>query len=152
MEVAVVAPFLLLILLGLIESGNSLAINHKMAVLTREGANIASRGTVLTETLNVVMASGDEIELTENGGAVITRIVVVDGDPVVDAQEAYPGYEGSSRLGLPDSTVVALEGLNVVEGQVFHAVEIIYKYKALTPVAGVLPDGWTEEIYERAIF
>ena len=98
-EAVFVVPLLLLLLLGLIESGNGLSIKHKMAVLTREGANIASRGTSLQETLNVVMNGGDEIQLSENGGAVVTRVVVVDGDPVIDAQTAYGGFESSSRLG-----------------------------------------------------
>ncbi len=154
-ETVLIAPLLLLLLLGLIESGNALSINHKMVVLSREGANIASRGTSLPETLNVLVASGDEINLRENGGIVVTRILVIDGDPVVDARASSPGYEASSRLwnpGADDSIVVPLQSLNLVEGQALHAVEIIYDYEALTPVGGFLPEGWTDEIYERAIF
>lgn len=154
-ETVLIAPLLLLILLGLIETGNSLSIKHKMAVLSREGANIASRGTSLAETLNVLMASGDEIKLRENGGIIVTRIIVIDGDPVVDSRVASPGYEASSRLWNPggeDSVVAPLQAINLVEGQVLHAVEITFDYEALTPVGGFMPEGWTDEVYERAIF
>ena len=82
----------------------------------------------------------------------VTRVIVVDGDPVIDGQASYSGYETSSRLGLQDSVVVALQALDLVEGQVFHAVEVLYEYKPLTPLAGFLPSGWTDEVYERAIF
>jgi hypothetical protein len=145
-------PVMLLLLLGLIESGNGLAIKHKMAVLSREGANIAARGSSLQETLNVVMTGGDEIHLSEYGGAVISRIIVTDGDAVIEAQTAFGGFEFSSRLGLLDSIAAPLVGLDLVEGQVFHSVEIIFNYQALTPLAGIFPAGLTDEIYERAFF
>ena len=154
-ETVLIAPLLLLILLGLIETGNSLSVKHKMATLSREGANIASRGTSLAETLNVLVDSGDEIQLREKGGIIVTRITVIDGDPVVDSRVSSPGYEGSSRLwnpGAEDSVVIPLQTINLVNGQVLHAVEIIFHYEAMTPVGNFLPDGWTDEVYERAIF
>jgi hypothetical protein len=154
-ETVLVAPILLLVLLGLIETGNALSVKHKMATLSREGANIASRGTSLAETLNVLMDSGDEINLRENGGIVVTRITVVDGDPVVDSRAATPGFEAASRLwnpGADDNIVAPLQALNLVDGQVLHAVEIIFNYEAMTPVGNFLPGGWTDEVYERAIF
>ena len=145
-------PVMLLLLLGLIEAGNGISIKHKMAVLSREGANIAARGTSLTETLSVVMAGGAEIELTTKGGAVVTRIIVVDGDPVIDAQEGIAGFQEQSRLGMLDSIAAPLQGLDLVEGQVFHAVEIIFDYEAMTPLAAIFPSGLTDKIYERAFF
>ena len=145
-------PVLLLLLLGVIEAGNGLSIKHKMAVLSREGANIAARGTSLSETMNVVMLGGDEIELSSKGGAVITRIIVIDGDPVIDAQLGINGYEVSSRLGMLDSIAAPLQTLDLVEGQIFHAVEIIFDYEAMTPLGGIFPAGLTDQIYERAFF
>jgi hypothetical protein len=151
-EAALVIPILLLLLLGLIESGNGLAIKHKLAVLSREGANIAARGTTLEETLDVVMAGGDEIQLMEHGGAIVSRIVVSDGEPVIDAQATISGFERESRLGLTDETVLPLTGITLVEGQVFHAVEIIYNYEPMTPLGKLLPSALTDEVYERAFF
>lgn len=151
-EAALVIPILLLLLLALIESGNGLSVKHKMAVLSREGANIASRGSTLQETLDAVMDSGAEIKLRENGGAIVSRIVVTAGAPVVSNQLAYPGFEGDSRLGLPDSTAAPLGGIPFGEGQVLYAVEILFDYKPLTPVGEMLPTGFADEVYERAIF
>ena len=154
-ETALVAPILLMIVLGLIESGNGLSIKHKMAVLSREGANITARGTDPTETLNVMMLNGDEINLSEQGGVIVTRVVVRGGDPVVDVRVSHAGFGNSSRLWNPsasDSVVAALQSLSLVEGQVFNVVEIIYHYEPMTPIGNFLPDGWTDEVYEKAIF
>ncbi len=154
-ETVLVAPLLLVLLLGLIETGNALSVKLKMSTLSREWANIASRGTSLAETLNVLMNSGDEIQLREKGGIVVTKITVVDGDPVVDSRVGSPGFQGSSRLwnpGADDDIVAPLQSLPLVDGQVLHAVEIIFNYEAMTPVGNFLPDGWTDEVYERAIF
>jgi hypothetical protein len=151
-EAALMTPIILLLLLGLIESGNGLAIKHKMAVLSREGANIAARGTTLEETLNVVMAGGHEIQLAEHGGVIVSRIVVTDGEPVVDAQLTVAGFEEESRLGSTNETADLLTGLALVEGQVLHAVEIIFDYEPMTPLAGLFPSALTDKIYERAFF
>lgn len=151
-EAALVVPILLLILLGLIESGHGLVIKHKMVVLSREGANIASRGSSLEETLEVVMSQGGEIALTHYGGAVVSRISVIEGTPIVEARVSYPGFENASRLGQLDSVAAPLVELSLSEGQVLYAVEILYNYQALTPVGALLPEGWAEGVYERAIF
>lgn len=151
-EAAFVLPILLLILLALIESGNGLAVKHKMAVLSREGANIASRGSSLQETLDVVMAEGQDIDLSGNGGAIVSRISFSGGVPTIATQLSYPGFEGKSRLGLPDSVAVALSGVPFTDGQVLYAVEIIFNYKAMTPLAAVFPKGFADEVYERAVF
>lgn len=151
-EAALILPLLLLLVLALIESGNGLSIKHKMAVLSREGANIASRGSSLQETLDVIMNGGDEINLSSKGGAIVSRIVVTGGTPVVANQLASSGFEGRSRLGLPDSTSVALESVPLAEGQILYAVEIIFDYDAMTPLAGFFARAVTDEVYERAIF
>ena len=152
MAFALALPLLLILFLGLVEAGNSLSIKHKIAVLTREGANIASRGSSLEEALTAVMESGGDIRLSEMGGAIISRVVIDDGEPVIDAQLAYLGFESRSRLGLPDSTAVSLAGLPFEDGQVLYVVEILVDYQALTPLAALVPSGVADEVYERAVF
>jgi hypothetical protein len=53
---------------------------------------------------------------------------------------------------LTDETVLPLTGITLVEGQVFHAVEIIYNYEPMTPLGKLLPSALTDEVYERAFF
>ncbi len=151
-EATLVMPFLLVVLLGVIESGNGLSIKHKMITISREGANIASRGSSLQETLNTVMALGGEINLLETGGAVITRIIVDEGEPLVDGQVAFGSYSGSSRFGVVGDVATPLTDINTVEGQAFYVVEIFYEYEGLTPIGRLLPDGWVDQMYERAVF
>jgi hypothetical protein len=152
LEAALVVPILLLACLGLVEAGNGLTIKHKMATLSREGANIASRGTSLDETLTVVMTNGAQIGLQKNGGAIITYLEVVDGDPTVMDQRASPKYMGQSRIGSVGQVSSLLQDVAFQDGQALAAVEVFMEYKALTPLASLLPSGVMDEIYERAIF
>jgi hypothetical protein len=151
-EFALVLPMLFILILGLIEAGNAYSLKHKISVLSREGANLASRGSTLPEALDAVMASGSDILLADQGGAVASRVVVESGSPVVKSQAASPGYEARSRLGLPDSAAVTLAGLGFPEGQVIHAVEVFVEYRPLTPFAKFFASEGPQQIYERAIF
>lgn len=152
LEAALVIPILLLACLGLVEAGNGLTIKHKMATLSREGANIASRGSSLDETLLVVMTNGAQIGLQTNGGAIVTYLEVIDGDPTVLDQRASPAYAGLSRIGSVGEVSTLLEDVAFHDGQALAAVEVFVEYKALTPLASLLPSGVMDEIYERAIF
>jgi len=150
-ELALAVPFLVVFLLGAVEASRALGAEHRLSVLTREGANIASRGSSLGETLTVVLASGMDLSLGERGGVVATRIVVQGTTPVVEAQEASAGYEQRSLLGLPDSTVTALTGLDFDDGQSVYAVEIFLEYSEITPLPAFI-GGFIGTLYERAIF
>lgn len=152
LEAALVIPILLLACLGLVEAGNGLVQKHKMAVLSREGANIASRGSTPDETLRVVLRDGAQISLEEHGGAIVSVLEVVDGAPVILDQKASSGLNGSSRLGTIGEVAKILVGVPFHEGQPLAAVEVFLEYRPLTPLAALLPEGVMEEIYERAIF
>jgi hypothetical protein len=151
-EAAILTPILLLILLGLIESGNGLSVKHKATTLSREGANLASRGSSLDETLAVVMSNGAEIALSSRGGAIVSRVVVEDGEPIIRGQVAPEGFETPSRLGALNEVATPFEGLGLAEGQVVHAVEVLVGYQPVTPLAVLFPGAVTDLIYERAVF
>ena len=57
-EAAIILPILLIMVFAVIEFGNAYSVIHTMAGLSREGANIAARGTSLDTTLQVVISNG----------------------------------------------------------------------------------------------
>ena len=150
-ELAMVVPFLVLFLLGAVDASRALGAEHRLSVLSREGANIASRGSTLAETLAVVLANGTDLNLGDRGGVVASRIVVQGTTPVVEAQQASAGYEERSLLGLPDSAVTALTGLDFDDGQSLYAVEIFLDYSRVSPLPAFI-SGFIDTLYERAIF
>ena len=98
-EAAIVLPILLIMMFAVIEFGNAYSVVHTMAGLSREGANIAARGTSLDTTLQVVLNNGSDIQLSSLGGSIVTRIQVQSGTAMVTNQVASPGYTGVSRIG-----------------------------------------------------
>jgi hypothetical protein len=151
-EFALVVPLILFLFLGMVEIGNAMAVSHTLSKLTREGANIASRGTSLDTVLTVVAANGDEIRLGRRGGSVVTRVEMrVDGPLILD-QVSTPGFEDHSRMGTIGQSPVALASIGLERGSTHYVVEIFYYYRPVTPFARLFESALKDPIYERAVF
>ena len=150
-EFALALPVILVILLGMVEFANAYDRVHGLAGLSREGANIAARGTALTEVMNVVMTNGQTLSVDKKGGAIISRIVVRQGVPEVEAQLASSGYEGKSRLKDADEAAKWIADAGLSEGSTHYTVELFLGYEPVTPVAKILGVA-PSLLYERALF
>lgn len=150
-EFALALPVILVILLGMVEFANAYDRVHGLASLSREGANIAARGTALSEVMNVVMTNGHALGVDTHGGAVISRIVVRDGVPEVKAQLASEGYETASRLTDADDGALWITEAGLSEGSTHYTVELFLVYQPVTPVAEMFGVN-TSVLYERALF
>lgn len=151
-EFALLAPLLLVLFMGIAEAATAYDQQHTIVSLSREGANIASRGALLSDVIDVVMANGDNIALAELGGVVASRVYVEDGTPLVVEQQASPGYLGRSRIGALGEQAGPLQGMGLVNGQSLYVVEVFSPYRSFTPlssfVAGAVPQG----LYSRSVF
>jgi hypothetical protein len=151
-EFAFLAPILLLIFLGMVEAATAYDRQHVLAGLSREGANIASRGAELQEVIDVITANGASIGFGELGGVVVSRVLIDEDATEVTEQLGTPGFVPRSRVGVVGEPAVGFEGLGLVEGQELHVVELFYDYNGFTPlgafVEGAVPDG----LYSRAVF
>ena len=152
LELALVTPLLLVVLLGIIEFGNALSIDHTITSLSREGANIASRGSALGDAVQTVAASGSSISLDAHGGVIGTRLVVQGGTPVIADQEMSPGYSGVSRLGALGDPVPSMVTLGLDDGMTVFVMEVFYQYQAMTPLGDLVEVSLPQTIYERAVF
>ena len=149
-ELTMVTPIMLLVVFGIIEFGSILDSQQAMSHLTREGANIASRGAPLDTVLAVTLRNGADIELDTRGGAVVSRVLVEGGVPNVDYQVASAGYAGASQLGNPGDPVMA--GLNLAEGVNVYVVEVFYDRPTMTPVQNFFSGSLPSTMYDRAVF
>jgi len=152
-EFALALPVILVILLGMVEFSHAYDRVHGLAGLSREGANIAARGSALSEVLATVVANGETLDMTGKGGAIVSRVVVEGGQPVVMSQVSSVGYDGDSRLNAADSTAsdwIALAGF--AEGSTHYAVEVFLIYEPVTPLAQLFGAVVPSMLYERAVF
>jgi hypothetical protein len=151
-EFALVLPVILIILLGMVEFSHAYDRVHGLAGLSREGANIAARGTGLTEVLTTVMANGETLEMTARGGAIVSRIVVQGGEPTVMAQVATAGYESESQIVDVDAAAQWISMAGFAEGSTHYAVEVFLTHEPVTPLGQLYRTVAPPVLYERAVF
>jgi Flp pilus assembly pilin Flp len=151
-EFALVAPILLIIMLGVIEFGRAFERVHAIVGISRESANLAARGTSLQQSAQVAMNSGSDIELSKYGGVIASEVVGQGKVAVVKAQYATAGYAGKSRIGNVGSPAAQLASRNLQAGQSAFVVEVFYKYKAVTPLSRLSDVVFPSTLYERSVF
>jgi Flp pilus assembly protein TadG len=151
-ELVITLPFLLLLALGLIEVSRAIEHSHTMSGLTREGANIASRGTALNDALTITRANQSASGLGTGGGAIASRIEVVAGVPRVVAQVASTVYAVLSRVGRQDSTATPYVTAGLLTGGRYFVVELFVPYQPITGFDRLLPGMIPGTLYDRSLF
>jgi len=81
-EFALLLPMLLLLLFGMLDAGRALQANIIVVNLSREGANLVSRGNTQLETgsqdiIYALMASAPPLNVNQHGMIYITRVMGV---------------------------------------------------------------------------
>jgi Flp pilus assembly protein TadG len=151
-EFALVLPMILIILLGMVEFSNAYDRVHGLAGLSREGANIAARGTALDEVLSTVVANGETLRMSGHGGAIVSRLVVQDGQPTVMAQISTEGYDKNTRITDEDKTAEWIATAGFAEGSTHYVVEVFLAYEPVTPLGQLFQSVTPPVLYERAVF
>ena len=151
-EFTMTLPILLIVVFGLLEVGRLLDVGHSMSGLSREGANIAARGTTLDSVVQITLGNGGTIHLAARGGAIASRIRIQGGFPVVESQVASPGYMGLSRLGLPGDSIGSLATTGLLDGHSYHVMELFLAYQPFTPLRRMVNSVVPDTLYDRSIF
>lgn len=148
-----VFAFVLLIVLafGAVEFGNLMAVKHETTSISREGANIASRGVEPDSALTIMLVNGSGLELGERGGAIVSLMEVQDGAVRIQTQRATAGMAGRSRIG-GEGDVADIENPGFLEGQDLVAMEVLLDYRRLTPLGAFVEGLAMDTIYTRSIF
>ena len=153
MEFALLVPVLLLLLCGVIEVGRLLETSHIMSALTREGANLASRGATMQEALDMTRSNQSASGLGNVGGAVISRILVdTAGVPHVEEQLSTSGYSEATLVALSDSVATAYTESGLRDGYRYFVVELFIPYDPITPLSNFMADFVPETLYDRSLF
>ena len=151
-EFALALPVILIILLGMVEFSHAYDRVHGLAGLSREGANIASRGSSLGEVLTTVVANGETLGMSSRGGAIVSRLVVEGGQPTVMSQVSSDGYSDKSRLTEADVAADWIASAGFAEGSTHYVVEVFLNYDSVTPLSRMFEAVTPPVLYERAIF
>lgn len=118
-EFAFVLPFLLLLLVGMADLclllGNQLQLVH----LSREAANVLSRGAAFQETFAAITQADGTLELDgESGRVILTRIALdPNGRPVIVEQHTIGGLDRTSTVGTLEPGAQSPVPANVPNGR-----------------------------------
>lgn len=149
-ELALVVPFLLLLVFGILEVSRLLETQHTMSALTREGANLASRGTSMDLTLEATRENQEASGLGTGGGVIVSRIRVEDEVPEVERQVSTTGYE--SRVGAEGEVATPYQDAGLLDGKTYFVVEIFVPYQSFTPFGNLINGIVPETLYDRTLF
>ena len=167
-EISLIAPLMLMLAYGAVEVGSVISTYLVMSHTTREGANLASRGTPPNQTLDAIIAAAAPTIGTGNQTQwriIYSKIIphpVNHGtaEPynyIVDTSATGQLLRGSlskaSKLGTPGTQVtqIQLPGIqNVTANQTFDVIEVFYDYAP--SIITFVGKGINTDFYERTIF
>jgi hypothetical protein len=162
-ELTLMTPLMLLLIFGVVEIGSVISTYLRLSQMTREGANLTSRGETPTNALDAIQTAAAPTMSNNNltqWKIIYSKIIqdpLIPCNPpqpctyIVTAPQLIRGNLGqSSKIGGVNS-VVTLPGVqNVEPNQKFHAIEVFYDYgpSIITYVGRMI----NQLFYERTIF
>ena len=176
-ELTFIAPLLVVLAFGAIEVGSVISTYLTLTHLTREGANLASRGGDVpidrsganNDIMDAIISASAPTLTTANQAhwrVIYSRVVQDPGSPceappcryIVDTRAGGRFVRGNlnqqSKLGPANGNQISstvLPGLEDVErGQTFHVFEVFYNYAPY--IVTFIGRGSVPALYDRTIF
>jgi hypothetical protein len=164
-ELTLIVPFMLLLVFGVVEVGSVISTYLTLTHTTREGANLASRGTKPDDALAAIILAAAPTIRNDNLAQwkiIYTKIGPAPApappcakapcDYVVEEQKTQGSLSEDSELGPLGTTVnsklLALD--DVAPNQTFHAIEVFYDYGP--DVKTFVGNSINKLFYDRTVF
>jgi Flp pilus assembly protein TadG len=155
MEFALIAALMMVLFSMLIDFSRAIHDLQVMAGLSRQGSNLASRGTSLSDAAASVMGGDVSLDLNSNGEVIITSVTNINRiytitDQVTEgkvSQSSKVGKGVGNRASLPSSAAAMVQ-----PGQTIYVTEIFYSYRPITPIQNLLKFVMPSKLYQSAYF
>ena len=162
-EFMFVAFILLFMLFGMIDFCRAISTRQVLINLSREGANLAARGTgstadaSMSNAISAVFDGSAPLNMATNGLVIITAVFNNNGAYVVTNQVIEGGLSNSVSKVAPNglgstpnmpATAVPIPQSN----QTMFVSEVFYSYKPATPIGKLLNFNMTNALYDAAFF
>ena len=155
MEFALIATLMLLIFSMVIDFSRAIHDVQVMAGLSRQGSNLASRGTSLSDSAAAVLAGDSAMNLNSNGEVIITSVTNINRVLTITDQVSQGNVSKTSKVGkgvgnratVPTSAAAMLQ-----PGQTIYITEIFYSYQPITPIKNLLKFAMPSTLYQVAYF
>ncbi len=161
-EFMFVAVMLLLLVFGLIDFCRAISTRLVITNLSREGSNLASRNTPITNAVQAVIDADAPLDIDTHGRVIITAVANdANGNCIITNQFAMGGiaaFDAESRVGLGIGTPAKSGWIPTttpslpVANQTVYVTEVFYEFKAVTPVGQFLSFTLPSPLYDVAYF
>lgn len=154
-EFALIAFLLFVLVFGLIDFSRAIYDQQVMKGLTRQGSNLASRGTDLTTSANSVITGAAPLNLNSNGKVIITSIANVNGFYKITGQVSAGGIQATSKIGSGvgnPATVPPAAAPILQANQTIYVTEVFYTYQPITPIGKLVTVNMPSMLYDAAYF
>jgi hypothetical protein len=166
-ELTLLAPLMIFLTYGAIEVGSVISTHLTMTHTSREGANLASRGTTANQTLDAIVAASSDTFRSSNQAnwkIIYSKLVQDTTIPCPNPPTTPCTYRINSQItrGLlvknsklstngAINDIVAIPGIDgVKEGQTFHVIEVFFNYAP--SIITYVGRGINTDFYDRTIF
>ena len=151
-ELVLVLPVLLTVVFGLLEFGSVFDKQHVVSGLSREAANIASRGASLDSVVQITLANGGTVGVGPAGAVIASQIDIISGIPQVTDQRIGGSLTVLSKVGVLGAQATPFVGNGLSNGKTYFVVEVFLPYQPFTPLRGLIAPVIPDTLYDRSIF
>lgn len=154
-EFAAVSMVLLMLVFGLIDFSRAIYDQQVMKGLTRQGSNLASRGTDLPTSVSSVVTGSAPLNLNAEGYCIITSVANQNGFYKITGQVASGGVPANSRIGqgVGNPATVPPAAIPILQlNQTIYITEVFYAYQPVTPIGKLITAKLPSDLYDVAYF
>lgn len=155
-EFAMVLPIMLVLMFGVVELGRAVLTRQVLLNVSREAANLASRGTSMGDAIGAVQVSAAPLDLPGRGYVILTEVRRDANNATrIHQQMGLGATPEASRIGagigntanLPATpTPIPPPGFNL------YVAEVFYHSDPITPLGNLLNSAIGDVYYDIAFF
>jgi hypothetical protein len=153
-ELAISALFLLLMVFGIVDFGRAILMRHAITSMSREAANLESRGTPMATALEATIDASGAANLASNGWVILTAVRRDQRGNLSISQQVWGGgMRQTSRVGTIGVPGVTLPNSGVpLRGQTLYVAEIFVRFSPVTPIGNFVSSRFPSMFYDVAYF
>jgi len=158
-ELVFVALMMMVLVFGLIDFSRAIYERQILTNLTREGSNLASRGTgsttdqVISNAITAIVSSANPLTINPNGRIIISVVVYSNGEFFVTNQQSQGGISATSKVLNGTGPGAVMPNTNPpLTNQTVYVTEVYYNFVPVTPVGGLVNLTLPTQLYDVAYF